>query len=304
VAKRRRALLDDGEAGENFWPSFTDLISTIALILFVLVLLAFIQNLISGKNLAYIRSQLEGATKQLGNSRAQLETSEQRLKTLAAEIEAGQAQLRLSEAKVSAQETAIADSNLQLDALRTRLRGIALLRLDVLDNVKKSLESQLKSGKGTPSLTVAENGNIVLNENLVFEFNSYTIKRDGKPLLQSLAATFARVLADPAVRANIDVILVQGHTDERGSVTYNRELSAKRANTVLDYMLEANKALEKEYAAFFASSAYSKSRPVNTAHSEQAYEQNRRIEISIVLKDASVRGLIDDYMKSVEPTPP
>ncbi len=303
MAKRRRTLMDDGEAAENFWPSFTDLISTIALILFVLVLLAFIQNLISGKNLAYIRAQLDGTMKQLGNSRAQLASSEQRLKTLAAEIEAGQAQLKLSEAKVASQETAIADSNLQLDALRSRLRGIALLRLDVLDNVKKSLETQLRGGKGAPSLTVAENGNIVLNENLVFEYNSYTIKREGKALLQSLAATFARVLADPAVRANIDVILVQGHTDERGSEAYNRELSAKRANTVLDYMLDSNKGLEEEYAAFFASSAYSKSRPVNTAHTEQAYEQNRRIEISIVLKDASVRGLIDDYMKSV-PTPP
>jgi chemotaxis protein MotB len=290
------------EEGENFWPSFTDLISTIALILFVLVLLAYIQNLISGKNLAYIRAQLDGTAKQLGNSRAQLATSEQRLKALAAEIEAGQAQLKLSEAKVAAQETAIADSNLQLDALRSRLRGIALLRLDVLDNVKKSLEAQLKGGKG-PALTVAENGNIVLNENLVFEFNSYTIKREGKPLLQSLAGTFGRVLADPAVRANIDVILVQGHTDERGSDAYNRELSAKRANTVLDFMMDADKALAKDYAAFFASSAYSKSRPVNTAHNEQAYEQNRRIEISIVLKDASVRGLIDDYMKSVDTAP-
>jgi chemotaxis protein MotB len=295
--------MDEGEAAENFWPSFTDLISTIALILFVLVLLAFIQNLISGKNLAFIRSQLDATMKQLGNSRVQLASSEQKLKTLAAEIEAGQAQLKLSEAKVAAQQTAIADSNLQLDALRSKLRGIALLRLDVLDNVKKSFEAQLKTGKG-PTLTVAENGNIVLNENLVFEYNSYTIKREGKPLLNSLAATFARVLADPAVRANIDVILVQGHTDERGSTTYNRELSAKRANTVLDYMLESNKALEAEYGAYFASSAYSKSRPINSAHNEQAYEQNRRIEISIVLKDASVRGLIDDYMKSVETAPP
>ncbi|HEY6877360.1 MAG TPA: OmpA family protein [Polyangiales bacterium] len=292
--------MDDGEPAENFWPSFTDLISTIALILFVLVLLAFIQNLISGKNLSFIRSQLAATMKQLGNSRVQLASSEQKLKALAAEIEAGQAQLKLSEAKVAAQETAIADSNLQLDALRTRLRGIALLRLDVLDNVKKSLETQLAGAKGAPSLTVAENGNIVLNESLVFEFNSYTIKREGKPLLNSLAATFARVLADPAVRANIDVILVQGHTDERGSLSFNRELSAKRANTVLDFMLEANRTLEQEYAGYFASSAYSESRPVSAARNEQAYEQNRRIEISIVLKDGSVRGLIDDYTKSVQ----
>lgn len=297
MAKRRRSLLDDTEPGENFWPSFTDLISTIALILFVLVLLAYIQNLISGKKLDYLRAELAGTASQLGSSQT-------KLRTLAAEIEAGQAQLRLSEAKVAAQQAVIADSNLQLDALRTRLQGIALLRLDVLDNVRKSLEGELAatSSKGTPLVSVAENGNLVINESLVFEYNSHTIKREGKPLLDSLSAAFARVLADESVRNNIDVILVQGHSDERGSVSYNRELSAKRANTVLNYMLEVNPALEQAYASYFASSAYSESRPVNADKSEAAYEQNRRIEISVVLKDASVRGLIEDYMRNVNPS--
>jgi chemotaxis protein MotB len=302
--RRRRDLLDEGEASENFWPSFTDLISTIALILFVLVLLAYIQNLISGKNLEYMRAQLAQTVRQLGSSQQQISASEQKLRALAAEIAAGQAQLRLSESKVEAQQAVIADSNLQLDALRTRLQGIALLRLDVLDNVRKSLEAQLsaKSSKGVPLVTVAANGNIVINESLVFEYNSATIKREGKPLLDTLAAAFANVLADASVRDNIDVILVQGHTDERGSVSYNRELSAKRANTVLNYMLEANPTLEQSYGSYFSSSAYSESRPVNREKTEAAFEQNRRIEISVVLKDASVRGLIDEYMRSVNPS--
>jgi chemotaxis protein MotB len=103
------------------------------------------------------------------------------------------------------------------------------------------------------------------------------------------------------VRNNIDVILVQGHTDERGSVSYNRELSAKRANTVLNYMFDSNRTLEQTYGSYFASSAYSESRPVSGDKNESAYERNRRIEISVVLKDTSVRGLIDDYMRNVNP---
>lgn len=303
MAKRRRDLLDDGEVAENFWPSFTDLISTVALILFVLVLLAYIQNLISGKNLDYVRAQLDATMQKLNSSQQQITTSEKKLSALAAEIAAGQAQLRLSEAKVEEQQAVIADSNLQLDALRNRLQGIALLRLDVLDNVRKSLEAQLstKSSKGAPLVTVAANGNIVINESLVFEFNSHKIKSEGKPLLDSLASAFANVLADPSVRDNIDVILVQGHTDERGAFSYNRELSGKRANTVLNYMFEANPKLEQSYGAYFASSAYSESRPVSEEKSEAAYEKNRRIEISVVLKDTSVRGLIDEYMRNLNP---
>lgn len=47
---RRRNFRKSAEP-ENFWPSFTDLISTIALVLFFLMLLAYLQNIISGKTL-------------------------------------------------------------------------------------------------------------------------------------------------------------------------------------------------------------------------------------------------------------
>lgn len=311
MAKRRRVLLED-EAGENFWPSFTDLISTIALILFVLVLLAYIQNLISGKKLEFARAQLNATMTRLEGAQQRIATSEKRLAALAGEIEEGQARLRLSEAKIQTQEALIGQSNLELENLRGRLQGIALLRLDVLENVRRSLEAQLaaKSDKGAPLVSVAENGNIVINESLVFEYNSSTIKPDGKALLDTLASAFAGVLSDESVRSNIDTILVQGHTDERGSVTYNRDLSAKRANAVLNYMFEANRVLEQSYGSYFASSAYSESRPVSADKSEAGYERNRRIEISVVLKDASVRALIDEYMKNVRgagdaaPAPP
>lgn len=299
MAKQRKPMIED-EAAENFWPSFTDLISTIALILFVLVLLAYIQNLVSGKNLAAVRAQLSATMARLSSAQASIASSETRLKALGAEIAAGQAQLALSQAKISAQEAVIGQSNLELTNLRARLEGIALLRLDVLENVRRSLQAQLgsKLGKG-PLVAVAENGNIVINESLLFEYNSATIKSEGKRLLDTLASAFANVLGDEAVRTNIDTIVVQGHTDERGSVSYNRELSAKRANTVLNYMFEANPKLEQSFGGYFAASAYSESRPVSNDKSEAGYERNRRIEISLVLKDANVRALIDEYMRNV-----
>ena len=72
------------------------------------------------------------------------------------------------------------------------------------------------------------------------------------------------------MRENVDVVLVQGHTDERGTVAYNRELSAKRANAVLNYMFEANPSLEQTYGGYFASSAYSEFRPVDSTETEAA----------------------------------
>lgn len=298
--QRRRNLLPDEET-ENFWPSFTDLTSTIALILFMLVLLAFLQNLASGKRLEQVRDELRTTLASLGAAKAQVDQSAQQLKLLAGQLEVGRAQLKLSQDQLAAQQQIITDSSVELNTLRAQLQGIAVLRLDVLQKVKQSIEAQLGAGASRTPVIIADNGNIVINESVVFESDSYTIKPAGKPLLDTLAHAFANVLGDPAVRENIDVILVQGHTDERGSVAYNRELSAKRANAVVDHLFAADPALEERYGSYFASSAYSEFRPLRTGQSPDAYAQNRRIELSVVLRDASVRQLIDAYMRGVDP---
>lgn len=300
--KHRRRMMMTEEDGENFWPSFTDLISTVSMILFVLVLLAYIQNLISGKNLERVKTELTAAMSRLRTSQQQIATSERKLRLLASEIEAGQTQLDLSRARVEEQQAVIADSTRELAEVRSRLQGIAVLRVEVLRKVKDSIDAQMSAvAASAAGARIAENGNIVIEESLVFESNSYVIRPEGKRFLDSVAKAFAKVLDDPDVRQNIDAILVQGHTDERGTVPYNRDLSAKRANAVLDYMFAADPTLEQNYGSFFASSAYSEFRPLNTARNESAFQQNRRIEISVVLKDASVRSVIDEYMKNLDP---
>lgn len=288
--RNRRPLLSGDSGAGDLWPSFTDVTSTIALILFVLVLLAFVRNLIAGKKLDAFQQQIRA-------SEQKLERLGEELTRTSAQIELGQRQLALSEQKLEEQQKVLAESNRELGDLRTRLQSIAVLRVDVLAKVKAALEAELSPVKTTPLVAIGDNGNIVINESLVFEYNSFAIKREGKPLLQTLARALGNVLSDPGVRDNIDAIVIQGHTDERGPASFNRELSAKRANAVLDFLFESNRALEDLYGSYFASSAYSEFRPINPAKTEPAYEQNRRIEISVVVKDASTRKVIDEYMR-------
>lgn len=300
MRKRKSLLLQEDEA-ENFWPSFADLTSTITLILFVLVLLAYIQNLVGGKKLEHVRAELTAAMDRLRGSQQQITASESKLRLLAAEIEAGQTQLKLSETRVEAQEEVIDQSNRELGELRARLQGIAVLRLDVLQKVKASIEAQLATQRGgdAPAVSIAPNGNLVIDESVLFETDSFSIKRDGKAFVGMLASAFTSVLGDAQVRDSIDVVVVQGHTDERGSAEYNRDLSAKRANAVLNYMFEASPSLEQAYGGHFASSAFSEFRPVTPEQSPDALRRNRRIEISIVLKDASTRAVIDEYLRDL-----
>jgi chemotaxis protein MotB len=296
--RNRRNLLSDSDGLKEIWPSFTDVMTTLALILFVLVLLAFVRNLVSGK-------RLDAYQRQISASEQRLHALEDDLRRTATEIEAGKAQLEASESKFRDQQQAMTQSNHELDNLRSRLQGIAILRLDLLSKVKRAIEAELRSSPdaGADLVAIGDNGNIVVNENLVFEYNSYAIKKEGKPLLDTLARALGNVLADPNVRENIDAVVIQGHTDDRGSASFNRDLSAKRANAVLDRLFEANRALEQSYGNYFASSAYSKFRPINPAKTEVAYEQNRRIEISVTLKDANVRKVIDEYMQRSNATP-
>ncbi|MET0410975.1 MAG: OmpA family protein [Polyangiaceae bacterium] len=295
--RSRRRMLDEDESLKDLWPSFADVTSTIALIMFVLMLLAYVKNLISGKRL----DELQG---QIVLSQQQLRGLQDRLSLTSRDVEAGQRRLALSEAALADQQKVIADSNRELGTLRTRLSGIAVLRLDVLNKVKGSIEGELgaTAAGGAPIVRIGDTGNIVLNESLVFEYNSYELKPEGRRVLDTLASALGKVLADTQVRENVDTILVQGHTDERGSSAFNRDLSAKRANAVVDYLFESNPELEQNYGAYFASCAYSEFRPLDPALNEAAYAQNRRIEVSLVIKDGNVRNVIDDYVKNLDPS--
>lgn len=288
--RNRRNLLSDHESTREIWPAFTDVMSTMALILFVLVLLAYVRNLINGKRMDAFQKRIVATELQLRKMQADLQRS-------AAELSVSQMRLR-------DQQAVVADSNRQLGSLRSQLQGIAVLRMSVLDKLKRAIEAELSPAgdAGRPQVaTIGDNGDIAINESLVFEFNSHALKKEAKPVLNSLAKALGKLLDDPEVRENIDTIVIQGHTDERGSAAFNWELSAKRATVVLEYLFQTNKALADSYGNYFAASAYSKFRPMNPAKTEAAYQQNRRIEISVVPKDTNVRKVIDEYAQNINP---
>ena len=286
----RRPLLSDIDGTREIWPAFTDVMSTMALIMFVLVLLAYVRNLIGEKRMEEFRQRIAA--------------SERELRSVQAEVLAGKAELAASQSKLREQQMVVADSNRQLGTLRTQLQSIAVLRLSVLEKLKSAIETQL--GRTSPTsgqvATIGNNGDIAGNESLVFEYNSYAIKKQAKPFLDSLAKALGNLLADDQVRENIDTVVIQGHTDERGSASFNWDLSAKRATAVLDYLFQSNKALADTYGSYFAASAFSKFRPINPAKAETAYQQNRRIEISVVPRDANVRKVIETYMQGISPS--
>lgn len=99
-----------------------------------------------------------------------------------------------------------------------------------------------------------------------FDFDSYTLKDEGRPVIEAHAK---RLTANRNQRE-----IIEGHTDERGGSEYNLALGNKRANAVLKSLTLLGVQAEQLEAVSFG-----KERPVDAGHTEEAWAKNRRAEL-------------------------
>ncbi|PIE52952.1 hypothetical protein CSA37_04370 [Candidatus Fermentibacteria bacterium] len=72
-------------------------------------------------------------------------------------------------------------------------------------------------------------------------------------------------------------VLLEGHCDERGTVDYNLALGERRAQTVLDYLVNYGISSSR-----LETVSYGKERPFVSGTDDWAYSQNRRVHIRIL----------------------
>jgi len=102
-----------------------------------------------------------------------------------------------------------------------------------------------------------------VGDRVLFDYDSYALKSDGPAILERQAAFLKR---------NIQYrIVIEGHSDERGTREYNLALAERRATTVRSYLINQGIA-----AARMEVLSYGKERPVATTANEAAWAQNRR----------------------------
>ena len=106
---------------------------------------------------------------------------------------------------------------------------------------------------------------VTISLNVQFEFNKASVLAVYGEQLQSIAA---------AMRAHSDIELVlEGHTDSRGSDAYNIDLSTRRAAAVkqklaADYGIDAER---------ISSVGYGESRPIASNQTDEGRARNRRV---------------------------
>jgi OOP family OmpA-OmpF porin len=122
-----------------------------------------------------------------------------------------------------------------------------------------------------PKKLVFEEGKdeLKLLEPVQFETGTAEIKTNSFTLLDEVVA----VLADhPEIRMS-----VLGHTDNKGSPGYNRELSQRRAQAVVKYLADKGIAVDRLEAKGFGPD-----RPVATNATPEGRAQNRRVEFKVL----------------------
>jgi len=134
---------------------------------------------------------------------------------------------------------------------------------------------------GVPSLDAARNGcpsalvqirggAVRIAQQVQFNTGRDRIKRLSFPILQAVADTLR---AAPFLRR----VSVQGHTDNRSTPARNLDLSRRRADAVMRWLIQHGVAAER-----LESQGFGQAVPLATNDTPEGREQNRRVEFHIV----------------------
>lgn len=123
---------------------------------------------------------------------------------------------------------------------------------------------------------VNEGIKITFNETMVnFAFNSSELTSTAKSNLEKLAEV---LINNPDTNINI-----YGHTDSKGADDYNKTLSEKRANSVVNYLSSLGIARNRMIAT-----GLGEAEPIADNSTEEGRAKNRRVEFAITANEKMI----------------
>jgi len=176
-----------------------------------------------------------------------------------------------------------------LDLTKARIKNLTGIRIAVIAELKEKLGDRIDVD--------AASGAIRLPASVLFDVGSHTLKPEAVETLKAtLLPYFEVLLGDEKVRAHLDRVIIEGHTDSDGSYMYNLDLSQKRALSVMTFIYgwkESDAALLQKYVS---ASGRSYSDPIFNNGVENK-EASRRIEIKFSISNRQAMGEIETFLK-------
>jgi len=151
--RSRRHLVSDHEGIWEIWPAFTDVMSTLALILFVLVLLSYVRSLVSAKQLDAFQRQIAASGRQLQTLRSQIDAERGELASAKSKVEqqaGGNAALAAAEHRRAARGRAEQAEAGHRSAAAAAGRRIEIAVIPRDDNVRSVIDQYVRSAAQMP----------------------------------------------------------------------------------------------------------------------------------------------------------
>jgi outer membrane protein OmpA-like peptidoglycan-associated protein len=142
--------------------------------------------------------------------------------------------------------------------------------VDRLDNCPDEKGTVANKGCREKQLVQITSGGIEILDKVYFKLNAATIERKSYKLLDNVARV---ILSHP----DIGVIRVEGHTDDQGDDASNMDLSQRRAEAVVAYLVKKGVPRERLEAK-----GYGETVPIADNTTKVGRATNRRVEFKIV----------------------
>ena len=139
-----------------------------------------------------------------------------------------------------------------------------------MDKQAKELEQNIK---GARVERVGEGIQVTFESGLLFDFDSDVLRPEAKTNLRELAASLDKY-------PNTDLVII-GHTDALGSVSYNQRLSERRARSAATYLIAQGVSGSRIDAR-----GLGETEPIGNNGTEGGRQANRRIEVAIFANKA------------------
>ncbi len=302
---RRRAAFEE----PSYWQSFSDMMAALLLIFILIIAITLMIYRQKTTDLDLTRQELNTAQIELDQYRKELEASNKELADSLAELQiayddATKTQRELDDAyaeiELAMKELEDANANMQLtrdelEATRNELQDIVGIRTDII--------GELQSRFNNSNMKVdAQTGSITFSSDVLFEFGSAELTKDSKAALQEAIPMYLGVLLQEEYRSYIAEIIIEGHTDTKGSFESNMDLSYNRANAVANFCMASGNGLSAQQITrlqrLMTVNGRSYSSPVYVKGTmEVDMDASRRVEIKFRLKEDEMISRIADILE-------
>ncbi len=150
--------------------------------------------------------------------------------------------------------------------------GIAVQREGYLfhsENFNLPADAEYQEVTKDIPLKKIEIGNAIVLKNIFFDFDKATLRTESYNELDRLVTLLTE---NPSIKVELSA-----HTDSKGSDEYNMKLSQKRAESVVNYLI--NKGISSDR---LIAKGYGETQPIDTNDTEEGRQNNRRVEFKIV----------------------